>query len=228
MPAQKAGNKKAARSERLAFVRDATCPTTKIVSANSASVLQVGRLCSALCRCDDVRQRDIPAREQGAGRVQHGGVGQHYVLARHFVNGAHPRAAVLNMNTASWPMSSSINVDMVNSFKCVWVVTFSEKVKLTERVVAAAQPAPGARAKFYLDETLIGFGLAVSGKGSKSYFVMRRVNGRQVRYVFRRVGEGTVAQARVEASSLLAQMAHGVEHLVCADCGDVARGNLQD
>ncbi|MBU1222298.1 MAG: integrase family protein [Gammaproteobacteria bacterium] len=91
------------------------------------------------------------------------------------------------------------------------MATFSEKVKLTERTVAAAQPAPGERAKFYLDETLIGFGLAVSAKGSKSYFVMRRVNGRQVRYVFRRVGEGTCQQARVEASGLLAQMAAGVD-----------------
>lgn len=91
------------------------------------------------------------------------------------------------------------------------MATFSEKIRLTERVVAAAQAAPGARAKFYLDETLMGFGLAVSGKGNKSYFVMRRVHGRQVRYVFRRVGEGTVQQARVEASSLLAQMAQGVD-----------------
>lgn len=91
------------------------------------------------------------------------------------------------------------------------MATFSEKVKLTERTVAAAQPAPGERAKVYLDTVLIGFGLAVSGKGSKSYFVLRRVHGRAVRFVFRRVGEGTVQQARVEASSLLAQMAQGVD-----------------
>jgi integrase len=87
----------------------------------------------------------------------------------------------------------------------------SERLKLTERVVAAAQPASGGGAKFYLDTTLIGFGLAVSAKGSKSYFVMRRVNGRQVRFVFRRVGEGTCQQARVEASGLLTQMSQGVD-----------------
>jgi integrase len=91
------------------------------------------------------------------------------------------------------------------------MATYSEKVKITERVVAAAQPAPGERAKFYLDTALIGFGLAVSGKGSKSFFVLRRVHGRAVRFVFRRVGEGTVAQARVEASDLLAQMSKGVD-----------------
>jgi integrase len=91
--------------------------------------------------------------------------------------------------------------------------TFSTLVKLTERTAAAAQPAivkGEPRAKFYLDTQQRGFGLAVSAKGVKSYFVLRRVAGKPVRYVFGKFGELTVAQRRSEAEQLLAQMSSGL------------------
>jgi integrase len=99
---------------------------------------------------------------------------------------------------------------------------FSEKTKLTERTVAAARPASVKSksghpcAKFYLDTELRGFGLAVSAPsakspgGTKSYFVMRRVQDRQERHVFGRAKELTVAEARARAVKLLLQMTDGM------------------
>jgi integrase len=84
---------------------------------------------------------------------------------------------------------------------------------LDERSVAAALPAQAdgeSRAKFYLDTKQIGFGLAVSAKGAKSYFVLRSTNGRQTRFVFGRYDEITVGEARAKARKLLAQMTLGV------------------
>src|SRR5712691_10347754 len=94
--------------------------------------------------------------------------------------------------------------------------TFSTSVKLTERTAAAAQPtmakskkgAPCAR--LYLDTTLPGFGLSVSAAGVKSFIVMRRVRGKQVKFAFGKFGELTVAQRRAEAEQLLADMSKGV------------------
>jgi integrase len=89
----------------------------------------------------------------------------------------------------------------------------STRVRLTERSAAAARPLVAGgepRAKLYLDTQRVGFGLAVSATGAKSFFVNRRVNGKQVRSVFGRFGELTVAQARDDAEQLLAQMGRGV------------------
>ena len=88
----------------------------------------------------------------------------------------------------------------------------STKVKLTERsaaeasaVVIGGEPHPC----LYMDTQRTGFGLAVSAKGVKSFVVQRRVAGKQVRFVFGKFGELTVAEARVHAEQLLAKMAMG-------------------
>lgn len=94
--------------------------------------------------------------------------------------------------------------------------TFSTRTKLTERSVAAARPATATSrkgapcAKLYLDTELRGFGLSVSAGGSKSYLVMRRVNGKQERHVFGHASELSVAEARAKAEKLLPQMTDGV------------------
>ena len=90
----------------------------------------------------------------------------------------------------------------------------STKEKITERTVAAAAPltrdgVPSKR--LILDTELRGFGLVVNATGSKSYVVMRRVNGRPVRFKFKNVGEVTVAEARKQAASLLGKMSDGVD-----------------
>ena len=90
----------------------------------------------------------------------------------------------------------------------------STKEKITERTVAAATPVirDGVPSKrLILDTELRGFGLVVNATGSKSYVVMRRVNGRPVRYKFKNVREISVAEARKQASSLLGRMSDGID-----------------
>lgn len=100
---------------------------------------------------------------------------------------------------------------------------FSERIRLTERTVAAAKPAREKSAgghpvaRYYLDTELKGFGLSVSfpsennPTGTKSYFVLRAVHGKQQRHVFRRASETTVAEARALAAKLLSKMTDGVD-----------------
>jgi integrase len=93
------------------------------------------------------------------------------------------------------------------------MATFSTRVKLTERSAAAARPAiikGEQRPKLYLDTQQIGFGLAVYGADTKSYFALRRVAGKQVKFTFAKYGELTVAQARDKAIQHLARMSEGV------------------
>src|SRR5512135_3035324 len=90
----------------------------------------------------------------------------------------------------------------------------SQKTKLTERLIATAKPLMRGgvpERRLLLDTEQRGFGVAVNASGSKSYFVLRRVAGKQVRYKFKNVGECTVAEARREAANLLGQMSSGID-----------------
>jgi integrase len=99
---------------------------------------------------------------------------------------------------------------------------FIERTKLTERTVAQATPATNrskgghAVAKYYFDTELQGFGLSVSfpsekkPHGSKSYFVMRRVQNRQERHVFGKANQLSVDEARKKAAKLLTKMDDGI------------------
>jgi integrase len=85
-------------------------------------------------------------------------------------------------------------------------------VKLTERAANDACPIKvGADSyqRIYLDKQRKGFGLSVSANGTKSFIVMRRVAGKPVRFVFGKLGELSVVQARAHAEQLLARMAMG-------------------
>src|SRR5437773_3936527 len=89
----------------------------------------------------------------------------------------------------------------------------STRTKLTERTAAAARPAMidgEPRPKLYLDTQQVGFGLAVYGADVKSYFALRRVAGKQVKFTFAKYGELTVAEARGKAIRHLARMSEGV------------------
>src|SRR5688572_11649203 len=93
------------------------------------------------------------------------------------------------------------------------MATFSTRIKLTERSAASARPAAVSgelRPKLYLDTQQLGFGLAVYPAGVKSYFALRRVAGRQVKFTFAKYGEITVSQARDKAVTHLARMSEGV------------------
>lgn len=95
------------------------------------------------------------------------------------------------------------------------VVGTSRKVRLTEDVIRRAEPLPPKRAgdppikRVLLDTRTVGFGIAVNAN-SKSYIVVRRVAGKQVRFKFRRVGEISLQEARTEAERLLVEMGSGV------------------
>lgn len=80
---------------------------------------------------------------------------------------------------------------------------------LTDLAVRKARPKDN-RYDLY-DAAIRGFGLRVAVSGAKTWFVMRRVNGRMVRYTLGRYPEYSLVEARVLAGAALKQMAEG-EH----------------
>lgn len=80
---------------------------------------------------------------------------------------------------------------------------------LTDLAVRKARPAE-KRYDLY-DAALRGFGLRVSTSGAKTWFAMRRVNGRMVRHSLGRYPEYSLAEARIAAGAALKKMTEG-EH----------------
>jgi integrase len=80
---------------------------------------------------------------------------------------------------------------------------------LTDMAVRKARPKDN-RYDLY-DAALRGFGVRVSTSGTKAWFVMRRVNGRMVRYSIGRYPEYSLTEARAAAAAALKQMTEG-EH----------------
>ena len=78
---------------------------------------------------------------------------------------------------------------------------------LTDLAVRKARPADKRYDLF--DAALRGFGLRVSTSGAKTWFVMRRVNGRMVRYSLGRYPEYSLTEARAAAAAALKQMTEG-------------------
>lgn len=62
---------------------------------------------------------------------------------------------------------------------------------------------------FYRDDQLLGFGLRVTSGGAKSYFVEKRVNGKNKRITIGKHGQITPEQARKEAQKLLGDIVGG-------------------
>src|SRR5450631_1397689 len=85
--------------------------------------------------------------------------------------------------------------------------------KLTDTVINTKPPKVG-RLEFW-DTHLPGFGLRITEKGARSYFVMYRVDrpgGRQLRRL--KIGDAEViklAEAREDAREKLRQVARGVD-----------------
>jgi integrase len=89
-------------------------------------------------------------------------------------------------------------------------MTLSRRTKLTETALAKLRPI-GDQQVLFFDTGQPGFGVTVSAGGVRSYFVQRHVHGRTVRAVFRRVGEGTLHEAKKEAARLLLDASNGVD-----------------
>lgn len=66
---------------------------------------------------------------------------------------------------------------------------------------------------FYRDDQLLGFGLRVTSGGAKSYFIEKRINGRNKRITIGRHGQITPEQARKQAQKLLGDIVVGKDPL---------------
>ena len=78
---------------------------------------------------------------------------------------------------------------------------------LTELAIKKAKPADKRYDLF--DASVRGLGLRVATSGTKSWFMMRRFNGRMIRTTFGRYPEVPLALARLKAPDVLADMADG-------------------
>ena len=79
---------------------------------------------------------------------------------------------------------------------------------LTELAIRKAKPA---RKRYDLfDASVRGLGLRVATSGTKSWFMMRRFKGRMLRSTFGRYPDLTLANARLKAPDVLADMADGL------------------
>ncbi len=78
---------------------------------------------------------------------------------------------------------------------------------LTDLIIRKAK-AIDVRYDLY-DSTMRGLGLRVATSGTKSWFVMRRVNGRNTRYTIGRYPEVGLSEARTEAAGHLVGMSKG-------------------
>ena len=78
---------------------------------------------------------------------------------------------------------------------------------LTELAIRKAKPADKRYDLF--DASVRSLGLRVSTSGTKSWFMMRRINGRMLRTTFGRYPEVSLALARLKAPDILADMADG-------------------
>jgi integrase len=73
-------------------------------------------------------------------------------------------------------------------------------------------PAPAAGQAVYWDADLTGFGLRISDRGTRTYFVQRRSpDGRQIKATIGRHGVWRAEKARARAKVLLGQIAAGVD-----------------
>ena len=88
------------------------------------------------------------------------------------------------------------------------------RIKISKRTVDGIIPPPAgandkATQEFYRDTELTGFGLKVTNKGTKTYIVEARVQGKAKRITLGKHGPLTPEQARKQAQITLGQIATG-------------------
>ncbi|MCP4933666.1 MAG: tyrosine-type recombinase/integrase [bacterium] len=77
-------------------------------------------------------------------------------------------------------------------------------------MVDQANPPEGKKQIFVRDSVLQGFGLRVTDRGTKSFILEKRIDGKVRRQTLGRFGELTVEQARREAQKQLGKIAMGI------------------
>ncbi len=88
----------------------------------------------------------------------------------------------------------------------------SNRARLTETMVRDLKPDPKNKIRIW-DTGLPGFGVYVTPKGSKSFFVNYRTNGKERRATIGKVGHTTVIEARKLAARTLADVTEGKDPL---------------
>ena len=68
----------------------------------------------------------------------------------------------------------------------------------------------GSTRMYFYDTTVRGFGIYVTKKGVKTFFVYRKVDGRPVRIILGRTDEITLERAREKAANIHSQIAEGI------------------
>jgi integrase len=84
------------------------------------------------------------------------------------------------------------------------------KMKLTAQAIGRIKP-PATGQLEYFDKLLPSFGLRVSYNGTKSWFLMTRVNRKLIRMTIGRSGSVTLAEARREARDLINKAQAGLD-----------------
>ena len=88
-----------------------------------------------------------------------------------------------------------------------------QKSTTTKRLIKTtveALPIPASGQAVYWDADLTGFGVRISDRGTRTYFVQSRMpDGRQVKIKIGRHGAVTAEQARARAKAMLGAMAAG-------------------
>lgn len=87
---------------------------------------------------------------------------------------------------------------------------------LTDRGLKAMKPAPEGKRDVYWDAAVPSFGIRVTDKGQASFFIMRRLDGKLLRWTLASfsIGNypvGMLAQAREEARAALRDVQRGVD-----------------
>ena len=83
-------------------------------------------------------------------------------------------------------------------------------MKLTKRVVDAAEPPPKVAQAFIRDDQLLGFALRITRAGAKSFILEKRIQGQVKRITLGRYPEITTEQARAKAQQMLGEIATGI------------------
>lgn len=84
-------------------------------------------------------------------------------------------------------------------------------MKLTKSIIDKITSPRDKGQAFYRDDTLRGFALRVTKRGSKSFVVEKLINGKVKRLTVGRYGELTTEQARKEAQKIMGKIASGID-----------------
>ncbi len=85
----------------------------------------------------------------------------------------------------------------------------SHHLNFTKAALLKAPPAPKGKKDYYYDEREKGLVMAVTGTGTKSFYLYKRIEGRPERLMLGRFPDMTVEQARKRATAAKGEIAKG-------------------